>query len=150
MKTPKGLIPIMLVALFAVSCAGGSKVPFNTMIAEADSRVGESVTLGGYIINSQVAGDKTNITVMQAPLGRNTKPLSRDKSEGRFFVSYEGRFNPSDYSPEEGLTVSGKIAGIARETVEDCPSPCLKIESSKIRVWRKYEYYPPPSGGPSR
>jgi hypothetical protein len=44
--------------------------------------------------------------------------------------------------------VFGKIAGIAKEKVEHCPSPCLKIESSKLRVWREYEYYPPPSRGP--
>ena len=47
MKTPKDLMIIIFIGLFCVSCAGGSQIPFKTMIEEADSRVGESVILGG-------------------------------------------------------------------------------------------------------
>jgi len=148
MKTPKGLITIVFIVLFSDSCAGGSKIPFKTMIEEADSRVGESATLGGYVLDSNMIGAKTDITVLQTPLDWNTKPQFREKSEGRFLVSYEGKFNPNDYSPEDRLTVFGKIAGIAKEKVEHCPSPCLKIESSKLRVWREHEYYPPKIRGP--
>ena len=97
----------------------------------------------GYIIDSQIVGDKTEITVMQTPLNWRGKPQFEDKSEGRFLVSYEGTFNPDDYSPRDRFTVAGKIAGITKEKLESCPSPCLKIESSKLRVWREYEYYPP-------
>lgn len=46
MKTPKGLMIIIFIGMFFVSCAGGSQIPFKTMIEEADSRVGESVILG--------------------------------------------------------------------------------------------------------
>ncbi len=148
MKTPKDLMIIIFIVMFSVSCAGVSQIPFKTMIEEADSRVGESVTLGGYILDSQIVGDKADITVMQTPLDWRGKPQAEDKSEGRFLASYEGKFNPDDYSPKDRITVTGKIAGIAKEKVEHCPSPCLKIESSKLRVWREYEYYPPPSRGP--
>jgi starvation-inducible outer membrane lipoprotein len=148
MKTPKDLIIIIFVVMFSVSCAGVSKIPFKTMVEEADSRVGESVTLGGYILNSQIVSDKTDITILQTPLDLKTKPQDKDKSEGRFFVSYGGKFNFNDYSPKDRITVTGKIAGIAKEKVEHCPSPCLKIESNKLRMWREYEYYPPPSRGP--
>ena len=88
------------------------------------------------------------MTVLQTPLDWTTKPQLKDKSEGRFFVSYEGKFNPYDYSPEDRITVTGKIAGITNEKLEHCPSPCLKIESSKIRLWREHEYYPPMIRGP--
>ena len=148
MKTPKDLIIIIFIVMFSVSCAGVSQIPFKTMIEEADSRVGESVTLGGYILDSNMISAKTDITVMQTPLDWRGKPQAEDKSEGRFLASYEGKFNPDDYSPKDRITVTGKIAGIAKEKVEHCPSPCLKIESSKLRVWREYEYYPPPSRGP--
>ncbi len=148
MKTPKDLMIIIFIVMFSVSCAGVSKIPFKTMIEEADSRIGESVTLGGYIIDSQIVSDKTDITVMQTPLDWRGKPQSEDKSEGRFLVSYEGKFNPYDYSPKDRITVTGKIAGIAKEKLEHCPSPCLKIESSKLRVWRESEYYPPMIRGP--
>jgi outer membrane lipoprotein len=148
MKTPKDLMINIFIVVFSVSCAGGSQIPFKSMIEEANNRVGESVILGGYILDSKIVGDKTDITVMQTPLDWNTKPQSRDKSEGRFFVSYEGQFNSNDYSQEDRVTVTGKIAGIAQEKLENCPRPCLKIESSKLRVWREHEYYPPMIRGP--
>ena len=61
MKTPKDLIIIIFVVLFSVSCAGVSKIPFKTMVEEADSRVGESVILGGYVLDAHMSGDRTDI-----------------------------------------------------------------------------------------
>lgn len=152
MKTSKGVLISMCIVMFLVSCAGGSQIPFKTMVEEADSRVGESVTLGGYILASHMSGYrmdiKTNITVLQTPLEWNTKPQTKDKSEGSFFVSYAGQINAQDYKPEDRITVTGTIAGLTEEKVEHCPRPCIKIESSKIRMWREHEYYPPMIRGP--
>ncbi len=153
MKTAKGLIMIMLAVVFLDACAGGSKVPFKTMVQEADSRVGEDVILGGYILESHMSGYrmdiKTNITVLQTPLDWNTKPQTKDKSEGRFFAIYASKFNAEAYEPEDRITVHGRIAGLAEEKIKNCPHPCLKIESSKIRMWREHEHYFRPSGGPA-
>jgi len=152
MKTAKGLIMMILAVVFLVSCAGDPKVPFKTMVQEADSRVGEDVFLGGYILESHMSGFrmdiKTNITVLQTPLDWNTKPQTKDKSEGRFFAIYAGKFNAKEYGPEDRITVHGRIIGLAEEKIENCPHPCLKIESSKIRLWREHEHYFPPSRGP--
>ena len=152
MKTTKGLLMIVVVAVLFVSCAGGSKVPFRTMVQEADSRVGEDVILGGYILESHMSGHKmdieTNITVLQTPLDWNTKPQTKDKSEGRFFAVYASKFDAQAYEPVDRITVHGKIAGLAGEKIKICPHPCLKIESNKIRMWREHEHYFPPSGGP--
>ena len=150
MKTPKGLLISICIVMFFVSCAGKSQIPFKTMVAETDSRVGESVILGGYILDSKISGDRTDITILQTPLDWNKKPQTRDKSEGRFFASHNAKFNATDYTSDARITVTGKIAGLTEEKVEGCPSPCLKIESSNIRMWREYEYYPPPSRGPGR
>ncbi len=147
MKTSKGLLISICIVMFFVSCVGAPKIPFKTMVEEADSRVGESVILGGYILDSKIRGDRTNITILQTPLNWNTKPQTRDKSEGRFFASHNDIFDSNDYSPDDRITVTGTIAGLTEGTVEHCPSPCLKIESSDIRMWREQEYYPPMMGG---
>ena len=136
--------------MFFVSCSSAPKIPFKTMVEEADSRVGESVILGGYILDSKIRGDRTEITILQTPLDWNTKPQTRDKSEGRFFASHNDKFNANDYSSDDTITVTGTIAGLIEEKVEHCPSPCLKIESSKIRMWRAHVYHYRPSGGPAR
>lgn len=147
MTTLKGLLIGICIVIFFISCGGKSQVPFNTMVAEADSRVGEPVTLGGYILYSKARGEQTDITILQTPLDWNTKPQTRDKSEGRFFASHNDIFDSNDYSPDDRITVTGTIAGLTEGTVEHCPSPCLKIESSDIRMWREHEYYPPMMGG---
>ena len=153
MKTSKGLLISICIVMFFVSCAGAPKIPFKTMVEEADKMVAESVVLGGYILDSHMSGYKmdirTNITVLQTPLEWNTKPQTKDKSEGSFFVSYEGKFNAQDYEPEDRITVTGTLTGLTEEKVEHCPSPCLKIESSKIRMWRAHVHYYRPSGGPA-
>jgi outer membrane lipoprotein len=149
MKVSKGLLIGMCIAMFFVSCAGNSQIPFKTMVEEADSRVGESVILGGYILDSKLRGDRTDITILQTPLNWNTKPQARDKSEGRFFASHNDKFDATAYTSDARITVTGTIAGLAADKVEHCPSPCLKIASRKIRMWREYEYYPPPMGGPA-
>ena len=152
MKTSRDLIIIMSIVMLFVSCAGAPKIPFKKMVEEADNMVGESVVLGGYILDSHMSGYRmdirTNITVLQTPLEWNTKPQTKDKSEGNFFVSYLGKFNAQDYEPEDRITVTGTIAGLTEEKLKHCPSPCLKIESSKIRMWREHVHYYAPSGGP--
>jgi starvation-inducible outer membrane lipoprotein len=152
MKTPKGIIISMYVLMFLVSCAGAPKVPFKTMVQEADSRVGEDVILGGYILDSHMSGYKmdikTNITVLQTPLEWNTKPLTKDKSEGSFFAIYAGEFDAQDYEPEDRITVHGTIVGLAGGEIKSCSHPCLKVESSKIRMWREHQHFYRPSGGP--
>jgi starvation-inducible outer membrane lipoprotein len=148
MKISKGLLISICIVMFLVSCAGAPNIPFKTMVEEADNRVGESVNLGGYILDSKIRGDRTDITILQTPLDWNTKPQTRDKSEGRFFASHNGIFNAEDYSSDDRITVTGNIAGLTEEKVEHCPSPCLKIESSKIRMWRANVPFSRPMGGP--
>ena len=148
MKTLKGLIIGIGIVMFLVSCGGAPKVPFKTMEAEADTRVGEEVILGGYVLGSQARGDRTGITVLQTPLDWNTKPQTKNTSEGSFYVSYQGKFSADEHDPDDRITVHGTIAGLAAENVKHCPSPCLKIESDKIRMWPAHVYYYAPSGGP--
>ena len=64
MKALQGLLISICIVMFFVSCAGKSHIPFKTMVEEADSRVGESVILGGYILDSKIRGDRTDITIL--------------------------------------------------------------------------------------
>ena len=135
----KILVVSLLAVLVCVSCAGVSQqTPFKTLVTEADLRVGESVTLGGYLYEGKKVDDKVYIVVTQAPLGLTGRPKSEDKSEGRFLVSYDGRLDSYSYSAKRPVVVTGQIAGTAREEVENCPSPCLKIESSDFKILREY------------
>lgn len=151
MKSPKSWMILIISGLFFLSCAGGyQQTPFKTLVEEANSRAGESVTLGGYILNIQETGDQTVITVLQTPLGLRDRPQSENRSQGSFVVLYPGKLNPDDAGRKRKVTVTGKIAGTSQEKIGNCPDPCLKIESRKFRVWPQYEkqFWGHPTDGP--
>ncbi len=135
LKTTTGRAKIFA-ALFLISCAGVSpQVPLETLVQEADNRVGEPVTLGGYILDTRTVAAKIYMTVLQTPLGSRGRPRSESTSEGNFLVAYSGALDLNDYGRRRQVTVTGKIAGIAKEDVTGCPRPCLKIDSHDVKVW---------------
>ena len=145
MKIASGRTTMIIALLFIVSCAGVSQqVPLETLVQEAENRVGEPVTLGGYILDIQTVGEKIYMTVLQAPRGFLGRPQPENTSEGNFIVAYNGALDLNDYRRKRQVTVTGKIAGIAKEDIDNCPRPCLKIESSDVKVW------PPRPTGPGR
>ncbi len=136
MKIATGRTTMIIALLFSVSCTGAyQQVPLVTLVQEADNREGESVTLGGYILDTKKVADNIYITVLQTPLGFRGRPQPENTSEGNFLVAYNGALNLDDYRRKRQVTVTGKIAGIAKEDIDNCPRPCLKIESSDVKVW---------------
>ena len=136
LKKAPGLKTVIFALFFLMSCAGVSQqVPLETLVQEAENRVGEPVTLGGYILDTRTIGEKMHMTVLQTPLGLRGRPQPENTSEGNFLVAYNGALNLNDYRRNRQVTVTGKIAGIAKEDFDNCPRPCLKIESSDVKVW---------------
>lgn len=136
MKRTTGRSTIIIALLFIVSCTGAyQQVPLATLVQEADRREGESVTLGGYILDTKNVADDIYMTVLQTPLGFQGRPQSENTSEGNFLVVYKGALDLKDYRRKRQVTVTGKIAGIVKEDIDNCPRPCLKIESSDVKVW---------------
>ncbi len=136
MKIATGRTTMIIALLFIVSCTGAyQQVPLVTLVQEADSREGESVTLGGCILDTKNVADNIYMTVLQTPLGFQGKPQAENTSEGNFLVVYSGALDLNDYRRKRQVTVTGKIAGIAKEDIDNCPRPCLKIESSDVKVW---------------
>ena len=103
--------------------------------------------MGGFVLDSQIVGDKTDIFFLQTPVNWRAEPQSKNQSEGRFFVSFQGKFDIKEYDiSEDKFTVWGKLVGITDERPDLCPDRCPKIEGLRIRAWRAYEYYPPMRG----
>ena len=149
MKKCFSILGILIVGLVFTSC-GGQQTKFKPLMQQVDNRIGESVTLGGYMLDTRAADNQTHIIVLQAPLGLRGRPQSEDKSQGRFVVVYQGRLDPNDVGPRRKLTVTGKVLGTAQEKIANCPDPCLIIESSDLHVWPLYEeqFWGYPTDGP--
>lgn len=150
MKKWFGIMSILIIGLSFMSCAGARQTAFKPLVQEADSRVGESVTLGGYMLGTRMTGNQTRIVVLQAPLGLRGRPQSEDKSQGRFLIVYIGTLDPNDVGRRRSLTVTGTVLGTAPKKIAICPDPCLKIESSILHVWPQHEeqFWGYPTDGP--
>ena len=85
LKKAPGLTTVTFALFFLISCAGVSQqVPLETLVQEAENRVGEPVTLGGYILDTRTIGEKIYMTVLQTPLGFLGRPQPENTSEGNF------------------------------------------------------------------
>jgi starvation-inducible outer membrane lipoprotein len=141
---------VLIFGLSFMACGGARQTDFKPLVQDIDSRIGESVTLGGYMLDTRLADNQTLVVVLQAPLGVRGRPQSEDKSQGHFLVVYQGTLDPNDVGPRRSLTVTGTVLGTAQEKIADCPIPCLKIESSILHVWPLYEeqFWGRPTDGP--
>jgi outer membrane lipoprotein len=150
----------MSMLLFTASCSVISSevrkeaepaVAFKTLMKEANSYVGRTVIVGGYILATEKLADKTIILTLQAPLGFRNEPKSMDKSQGRFVVIHKDFLDPAVYRKNRKITVAGNVVGLTTKDDERCPNTCLTIESREIHLWPEYYYHRPryyPYGDP--
>ena len=83
--------------------------------------------------------------VLQAPLGFDDTPKSKELSEGRFIIYHKGFLDPEVYSKDRRITIAGRIAGSGMENIDNYAHRYLKIESREIYLWSDQEpYYPAP------
>ena len=151
MTSIRTLLLIVLIFIYTALCSCASRevisketkaeserVSFKTLTQETDRYMGKTVILGGYIIETKNVGGVASMTVLQTPLGRDEKPVSRGRAEGGFILSYKGHLEPEVYNKGRRTTVAGRVAGRADEGA-NCPNPCLKLEYRQIYLWPEYE-----------
>ena len=150
MNILKAVWLVFLMPFFITSCSVISQqirkeamapVNFKILVQETDKYLGNTVILGGYILEIQNLADRSSIKVLQVPLGSGENPKSRDDSKGRFIISHKGFLDPEVYSKDRKVTVAGTIVGTVVEKIDQFAQTYLKIESREIYLWPKEEEY---------
>jgi len=135
----------MALILSAVSCAVISRdvryvalqdVPFGLIAREPEKFKGQTVILGGYILEAENTEGQTVLQVLQAPLDFSQRPVSRDSSEGRMSIYHNGYLDPEIYEKGREITVAGVVRADAARKHK---GPYLEIESREIYLWPEYE-----------
>ena len=152
------VLSLMLISILPISCSIMSKqvrtesmppVSFKLLDQETDRYIGNTVTLGGYILETKNLADESVMMILQTPLGFREEPKSKDQSEGRFIVSQKGFLDPEVYKKDRKITVAGKIVGSELEKVDGYSHAFLKLESHEIYLWpeqkqiSRYQYDDP-------
>lgn len=123
-------------------------VSFPALLTDAGRYRGQTVVLGGYLLGTENRPTTTQLTVLQTPLGLYDEPGSRDGSQGRFQVTWDGFLDPELYSQGRRITVAGKVLGTAMGAAGDTRIAYLQLEGLEIHLWPLYEpvyvdpYYP--------
>ncbi len=139
-------------ASLLLSCSAVSKnlrdeaVPglsFDELRQDTEQFVGETVVLGGYVLETRNLPEMSQIVVLQTPLGHRDRPESREKSQGRFMAVRQGFLDPEIYEEDKPITVAGKVRGKETIKIDEYPYPIVKVEAEEIYLWEKREYQRP-------
>jgi outer membrane lipoprotein len=114
-------------------------VHFIQLSANTDAYRGQTVILGGHIIEVRNEARQTIMVVLQTPLGSGQEPLSPDRSEGRFLLQSEGFLDPEIYAKGRTITVAGRVLGQTRESIDHEPYDYLTLEAREIYLWERME-----------
>lgn len=143
---------LILTTLFIVSCSVISKpvrneaitpAHFKTLLQEADEHVGNTVIIGGHILETKNSVAASTLVILQSPLGLGQEPKPKDHTEGRFIVDHKGYLEPEVYSKDRKITVAGVVVGSVTLEIDGFPHPHLKIRSREIYLWpeKQQSYY---------
>ena len=134
-------IGVLMVFMLLGSCSvisrpmkkeAGAKVDFNQLVKYTDGYLGQTVILGGYVIEVENNESTTLITVLQAPLDVSDSPLSRDQSQGRFVVAVDEFLDPAVYEKDRSITVAGIVELPIHRNIGTKQVKYIKVKSREI------------------
>ena len=140
------MLVVLMISMLLCSCSvisrpmkkeAGAKVNLRHIAEYTDRYLGQTIILGGYIIEVENNEETTLITVLQAPLDVSDSPLSRDKSQGRFIVSVDGFLDPAVYEKDRSITVAGIVEPTIHRNIGTKQVKYIKVKSREIFLHAK-------------
>lgn len=121
-----------------------SDVPLQVLIDKADEWRGQTVIVGGYIVEAYNDNGTGTLVLLQTPLSFAEEPLSKDDSEGRVLVRAKGDIDPEIYANGRRVTLAGVILGRVGPETKGCLATCLELGKRELHLWPEYRYVPQP------
>ncbi|MFH1102642.1 MAG: Slp family lipoprotein [Pseudomonadota bacterium] len=137
----------VLFVFLAMGCAGTiskqarSQItythPFSTLIQNPEKYIGETLLVGGKILETIASNQGSEITVLQLRLDNDGRPVDEDKSEGRFLIRSDQFVDPEIYQKGTPVSLVGKLIGKENRSIGqfDYSYPVLSI--IEIKLWQK-------------
>ncbi|RJQ73020.1 MAG: hypothetical protein C4519_18275 [Desulfobacteraceae bacterium] len=135
-----------LVSVLTVACSvmpaavkneAVSDVAFNDLVQDASRYTGQTVILGGYVVEVRNEQDLSRLIAVQAPLGIGDEPKSKDMSQGRLIVEYKGFLDPEVYTKDRKITVAGKLLGSSATEKGQANFPFVRMAATQVHLWDK-------------
>lgn len=149
---------LLALALFLSGCAHAvsyemrqkvnKDISFPAILRNPEAYRGETVILGGKIIETINHEGNTVIKVLQIPLDFYGVPMEEEKSQGRFLITMTGYVDGEVYSRGKMITLAGEIIGTEMEPVGETQYAYPVLQAKEVHLWKDgaayYHLYPRP------
>ncbi len=153
MQTGFGRTLVLLsLVLGLISCAGGISQqardqityvgPFTDVQREPLKYQGQTMLLGGKVIETSTRAGTTEMVVLQLEIGNRDRPRDNDQSQGRFLVRSAQFIDPAIFPPGTLITVAGRLQGSESRLIGEMSYAYPVIDILEIKKW-------PPNSDPS-
>lgn len=156
----KARLGMVLMATFLLAaCAGQSIIPLDiekqvdqtisfAQVKDAPTaHVGKVMVLGGEVLDATRLKDRTRLTVLQLPTGRNHEPaMDRTKSQGRFLAFQTDFLDPATVPNGTRITIVGEISGATTELLDEMDYTYPTVAIQFLKVWPDAMQVPPRFG----
>jgi len=134
-------IILIVLSVAMTSCVNTASIKFSD--AKTYKFTGKDVTWNGRIINIDNQQNQTIIEIMAL---KNCYAKTESNNIGRFLAIFKGFKDPNIYSPDEIITITGKISEPQTKLIGGYKYkyPVIQVTNSDIKPKVvNYNYYPP-------
>ncbi len=111
------------------------KVTFEEVKRNPETYRGKRILVGGEIIETRNLEGKTEIEILQKPLGRDRSPLPVDDSEGRFILIHPSFLDPSVFRSGRRVTAVGVVEGSRSQKIGEAERIYPIFENEHLHLW---------------
>jgi len=110
-------------------------MPLPMLIQQAGQYIGQTVILGGYVLEVRNLNGNTRIVAMNAPLDTDWEPKSKELSDGHMILNYNGSLDPAVYASNRKITVAGVLQGSSETKTFQLYYPYVELLVTHIHLW---------------
>lgn len=142
----RNLLLFMMFSVFLAACGPkvipkeheekiDKKLTFAEVKRDPAAFKGKRILVGGEIIETRNLEGKTEIEILQKPLGRDRGPLQIDQSEGRFLLIHPSFLDPSVFGSGRRVTAVGVVEGSRSQKIGESEMVFPILENEHIHLW---------------
>ena len=146
MQTGLGRTAMFLALAFIISgCAAGISQqareqvtysgPFADVQQDPTHYQGQTMLLGGKVIETSTSVGITEMVVLQLEIGSGDRPKDNDISQGRFLVRSAQFVDPAIFPQGTLITVVGRVQGSESRLIGEMPYTYPVIDLIEIKKW---------------
>ncbi|MFY9270114.1 MAG: Slp family lipoprotein [Candidatus Manganitrophaceae bacterium] len=121
------------------------RLTFEEVKENPEAHLGRLILIGGEIIETRNFEDKTEIEVLQKPLGSDRAPIPIDESGGRFILIHPTFLDPVVFKSGRRITVVGVVQGKRMERIGQAEGVVPVLGDEHIYLWPSGRYQKEPS-----